>query len=175
MIMDALLMFDGSVNAEGALVGTTVNSGVTFTSGTGTDSANTIDVSQIASSASGRGRDVGIGDNPDLQIAIEIVGAFAGTGASMQIELQTAPDSGSGTPGAWSVINMTPVIPVVNLGGGQITYLDIVPGVQKYLKLTYLVTGANMTQGAIVAGIVLDRQLPGPGSGYPSGYSNQYI
>lgn len=175
MIMDALLMFDGSVNAEGALVGTSVNSGATFTTSAGTDSANIIDVSQIASSASGNGRDVGIGDAPELQIAIEVMIAFAGSGASMQIELQTAPDSGSGTPGTWSVINLTPVIPVANLTVGQVAYLGIVPGVQKYLKLTYVVTGANMTQGSIVAGIVLDRELLGPNLGYPSGYSNQYV
>jgi hypothetical protein len=175
MIMDALLLFDGSVNATGTLSGTTVNSGTTFTTGAATDSANIIDVSQIGSSSSGRGWDVGIGDDPALKIAIEVMTAFAGVGASLQIELQTAPDSGSGTPGTWSVINMTPVIPVASLGVRQISYLDIVPGVQKYLKLTYLVTGANMTAGAITAGIVLSRGQLGPNLGYPSGYSNQYV
>jgi hypothetical protein len=175
MIMDAFLMFDGSINSVGALLGTTVNSGVSFTTSAGTDSANIIDVSQLASSAAGKGRDVGIGDSPDVKVAIGITTAFAGTGASMQIVLQTAPDSGSGTPGNWSVINMTPAMPVANLTVGQINYLDIVPGVQKFLKLTYLVTGANMTQGAIIAGIVLDRDLLGPSLGYPGGYSNQYV
>ncbi|MDR3554069.1 MAG: hypothetical protein P4L55_04890 [Syntrophobacteraceae bacterium] len=175
MIMDALLIFDGSVNSVGTLLGTVVNSGVSFTTSAGTDSANIIDVSQIASSASGKGRDVGIGDSPALQIAIEVMTAFAGTGASLQILLQTAPDSGFGTPGSWSVLNMTPVMPVANLTVGQITYLDIVPGVQKFLKLTYVVTGANMTQGAVIAGMVLDRFLFGPNLGYPSGYSNQYV
>ncbi len=175
MIMDALLLFDGSVGANGALTGTAVNSGTTFTSAAATDSANIIDVSQIAGSAKGLARDVGVGDDPDLQIAIEILTAFAGVGASMQIELQTAPDNGSGVPGSWSVLNMSPVIAVANLGAGQINYLDIVPGVQKFLKLTYLVTGANMTAGAIVSSIVLDRELLGPQLGYPSGYSNQYV
>ena len=63
--MDALLLFDGSVNAQGALYGLSVNSGTTFTTGGATDSPNIIDVSQIASSPSGRGRDVGVGDGPD--------------------------------------------------------------------------------------------------------------
>ena len=175
MIMDALLLFDGSVNAQGMLTGTSVNSGTSFTAGFATDSQNIIDVSQIASSASGRGRDVGIGDQADLQIAIEIMTSFAGAGASMQIELQTAPDNGSGAPGTWSVINMTPVIPIANLVAGQIAYLDIVPGVQKFLKLTYMVTGANMTAGAIVSAIVLDRELLGANLGYPAGYSNLYV
>ena len=175
MIMDALLLFDGSVNAQGILSGTSVNGGTTFTASAATDSQNIIDVGQVASSALGKGRDVGVGDNPDLHVAIEIMTAFAGTGAGMQIELQTAPDNGSGTPGSWSIINMTPVIPVANLTAGQITYLEVVPGVQKFLKLTYVVTGANMTAGAIVASIVLDRQLLGANLGYPSGYSNQYV
>ncbi len=174
MIMDSLLLFDGSVNDQGTLVGTSVNSGTTFSVGS-TDSANIIDVSQIASSKSGLGRDIGIG-GPDLKIEIEVMSAFASDGnATMQIELQTAPDSGSGTPGSWSVINMTPAIPVANLTVGQINYLDIVPGVQKFLKLTYVVGSANMTQGAIVAGIVLDRENLGPNLAYPSGFSTLYI
>ena len=175
MIMDALLMFDGSVNAQGGLVGTSVQSGATFTTSAGTDSQNIIDVSQIASSSKGLGRDIGVGDDPNLYVAIEVMTAFAGTGASLQIQIQTAPDGGSGTPGTWSVLNITPVIPVAGLTVGQITALSIPPGVQKFLKLTYLVTGANMTAGQIFSGIVLDRELLGPNLGYPSGYSTQYV
>jgi hypothetical protein len=173
--MDSLLMFDGGLSAQGVFSGTSVVSGTSFTSAAATDSANIIDVSQIAGSAKGLGRDIGIGDDPELKIAIEVMTAFAGVGASMQIELQTAPDNGSGSPGAWSVINMTPVIPVASLVPGQINTLEIVPGVQKFLKLTYVVTGANMTAGAIAAGIVLGRGNLGPNLGYPSGYSNQYV
>lgn len=175
MIMDNQLFFDGSVNAQGSLQGTSVVSGTSFVSGTPQDSANIIDLSQIANSASGKGRDVGIGDDPELQIAIEILMAFAGAGASMQIEIQTAPDNGAGAPGTWIPLQMTRVYPVANLGVGALDTLDIPPGVQKYLKLTYLVTGANMTAGQIVSAIVLDKQLLGPNLGYPSGYSNQYI
>ncbi|MGC9195347.1 MAG: Bbp16 family capsid cement protein [Syntrophobacteraceae bacterium] len=175
MIMDSLAMFDGGLSATGVFTGTSVVSGTTFTSAAATDSANILDLSQIAGSAAGRGRDIGIGDDPELKIAIEVMTAFAGAGASMQIELQTAPDNGSGSPGTWAPINMTPVIPVASLVPGQINTLEIVPGVQKFLKLTYVVTGANMTAGAIASGIVLDRGQLGPNLGYPSGYSNQYV
>ncbi len=176
MIMDSQLMFDGGLNAQGVFSGTSVVSGTTFTTTAGTDSANIIDVSQIAASAQGRGRDIGIGDDPQLQIAIETLQSFAGTGASMQVELQTAPDNGSGAPGTWSVLAAGPVLPVATLVAGyQHNNFVIPPGVQKFLKLTYVVTGANMTAGQIAAAIVVDRDLLGPNLGYPSGYSNQYV
>ncbi len=177
MIMDALLLFDGSVNAQGTLSGTTVTSGTNFTSGATTDSVNIIDVSQIASSASGRGRDIGVGDDPALKIAIMVTSAFTSSGnATLQVELQTAPDSGSGTPGMWTPIVYSETVPVAGLVAGY-SFLNfkIPPGVQKYLKLTYLVGTANMTAGAIIAGMVLDREQLGPALGYPSGYSTTYI
>jgi hypothetical protein len=41
--------------------------------------------------------------------------------------------------------------------------------IPKFYKLGYFVTGANMTAGGIVSGIVLDRQGLGPNLGYQSG------
>ncbi len=176
MIMDALLLFDGSVSAGGVLSGTSVNSGISFTTSANTDSANTIDVSQVAASASGKGRDIGVGDAPELQIAVMVMTSFAGSGANLQVLLQTAPDNGAGAPGSWSIIQESPVIGVAALVAGyKINAFKIPPGVQKFLKLTYVVTGANMTAGAIAAGIVLDNSHLGPNLGYPSGYSNQYV
>lgn len=176
MIMDALLLFDGSVNAQGTLAGTTVNSGTTFTDAANTDSANVIDVSQIAASAAGRGRDIGIGDDPDLQVAIVVTTSFAGVGASLQVLLETSADDGTGNPDTWVPIAESPEVNVAALVAGyQFNNFVMPPGVQKYLKLTYVVTGANMTAGAIAAGIVVDRELLGPNLGYPSGYSNQYV
>ena len=58
MIMDALLSFDGGMAANGTFAGTSVVSGTSFVMASNTFSANIIDVGQIASSASGNGRDI---------------------------------------------------------------------------------------------------------------------
>lgn len=174
MIMDALLLFDGSVSAAGALIPTAVNSGTTFAVGT-TDSANIIDVSQIAGSKLGLGRDVGVGDDPALLIDIDINTTFTGATATLTVTLETAPDDGSGGIGAWTPIESSGAIGVASLVAGYKIPMQIPPGVQKYLKLVYTVASANFTAGKLIAGIVLDRSQLGPALGYPSGYSNQYI
>jgi translation initiation factor 6 (eIF-6) len=173
--MDGLLFFDGSVASNGSLTPTSVNSGTTFTSATPQDSANIIDVSNIAANANAQGRDIGIGDDPSLQIECLITATFTGTGATMAVEIQTAPDGGSGTPGSWTVLETTPAIGVANLTAGTELFRVPMPlGVQKFLKLTYVVGTANMTAGAIVSSVVIDRQALGPLMGYKSGFSNQY-
>ena len=171
--MDSLLFFDGSQSSAGVLTGTAVNSGTTFTTGANTDSANILDVSQIASSASGYGRDVGVGDDPALEVYVGIQTAFVGSGASMQVYLQAAPDS-SGSPGTYVVLAESQVYAVAALTQGAEIFRIKIPAapptlVPKFYKLTYVVTGANMTAGAIIAGIVLDREALGPGMGYRSG------
>jgi hypothetical protein len=173
MIMDSLLFFDGSMSSAGVLTGTSVNSGTTFTTGANTDSANILDVSQIASSASGYGRDVGVGDDPALEVYVSIQTQFTGAGASLQVLLEAAPDS-SGSPGNYTILAESQVYAVAALTQGTELFRIKIPAapvtlVPKFYKLTYVVTGANMTAGAILAGVVLDREALGPGMGYRSG------
>jgi len=178
MIMDALMFFDGSQSSSGVLSGTTVSSGSTFTSGATTDSANIIDVSQIASSASGLGRDIGAtGEAHDLNIICQVLTTFTGSSSTLQIEVQTAPDNGSGSPGStWTPLALSNAIPLTGLTGGTEIFRVTVPlGVQKFLKLTYIVGTANMTAGQIMSFIAVDRTFLGPSLGYKSGYSNQYL
>jgi len=174
MIMDGLLLFDGSVSAAGVLGGTVVSSGTTFVVGA-TDSANVIDVSQLAGSSSGYGRDIGIGDG--LQLVCMVGTAFTSGGlATMAVSISTAPDSGSGTAGTWVVLETGPAVAVASLTAGtELLRVPIPLGVQKFLKLTYTVAVANMTAGAIISAMVLDRQALGTLYGYRSGYSNTYL
>ncbi len=173
--MDSLLFFDGSMSAAGVAAGTSVNSGTTFVVGN-QDSANIIDTSNIASNANAQGRDIGVGDDPAILIECLIMTSFAGSGASMAVQLQTAPDNGSGAPGSWTVLEQTPAIAVASLTAGTELFKVPMPiGVQKFLKLTYVVSGANMTAGQLFSTIVLDRAALGPNLGYKAGYSNQYL
>ena len=46
---------------------------------------------------------MGVGDNPALELFIEIMTTFTG-GTSLQVDLQGAPDNGSGLPGTYTTM-----------------------------------------------------------------------
>ncbi|MGO9170025.1 MAG: hypothetical protein ACLQBD_26745 [Syntrophobacteraceae bacterium] len=84
--MDNFLMLDGSNSAAGVFTGTAVNPTNTFTSGTPTASANAIDLSQLASSAKGYGRDIGVGD--DIELVCMVTTTFLGSSSTLQVQVQ---------------------------------------------------------------------------------------
>jgi hypothetical protein len=182
MIMDNLLLLDGSVSATGAFSGTSVNSGSTFTVGS-TSSANILDVGQLASSASGYGRDIGIGD--DLELVCMVTTAFTGSSSTLQVQLQYAPDNGSGSPGTFVTVAQSIAYALTALtAGAELLRIKVPPmtpnaatgsALPKFIQMNYVVGTANMTAGAIASFIVVDRTALGPGLGYRSGYSNQYL
>jgi hypothetical protein len=179
MIMDGLLLLDGSLSGA-VLTPTTVNSGTTFVVGNQA-SANVIDLSQLASSAKGYGRDIGVGDG--LWIVCLIATTFTGTGATLQVNIQYAPDNGSGSPGTYVTMVSSAVYTVSQLvAGTEIMRVEVPPVspsnlgmVPKFMQATYTVGTANMTAGALITSIVIDRTALGPYLGYQSGYSNQYV
>jgi hypothetical protein len=182
MIMDALLLLDGSVNSAGAFVGTTVNSGTTFTVGNQV-SANIYDMSQLPSSASGLGRDLGPGD--DLSLVVMVGTAFTGSSSTLQVNLQYAPDNGSGSPGSWVTMQSSVLYTLAQLSAGsELMRMQLPPyspapaggsALPKFIQISYAVGTANMTAGSIFAAITIDRQALGPLLGYKSGYVNTYI
>ena len=180
MIIDGFLLFTGTSN--GASGGIT-SSAYTDAPTTGTqDCSNIIDIgvkSGIPTSANGGGaRDLGIGDDPSLKLLVQVTTAFT-VGTSMQVELQGAPDNGSGAPGSYSVMWLGPVVTEANMvAGAYLANVDVprtIPGQAppRFLKLTCITVGTH-TLGQIEGTIVLDRfdQMVGTGgalSGYPAG------
>src|SRR5262245_45443332 len=124
MILDNLLMFTGSSN--GATGGITVAADrLADAPTTGTQVAsNVIDLgvtAGIPTSANGGGaRDIGIGDNPALELWVQVSAAFAG-GTSLQAQLAGAPDNGSGAPGSFTIMWTGPAVALASLAIG--TYL----------------------------------------------------
>lgn len=174
MIMDNLLLFDGSVSAAGALSGTSTSA---WSVGN-RDSANIIDLSQIANSASGAGRDIGIGDDPLWLLIINPTAITGAASSTLTVNLLTAPDNGSGSPGAWTTLLTSQAYAVGTSGlavGTELLRVALPLGIQKFLKLNYVTGTANITAGSIVAAIVDDRTALGPLMGYPNNYSTQYI
>lgn len=180
MILDNFLMFTGTSN--GAVGGITSGAN-TDSPTTGTqDASNVIDLgvtSGIPSSASGGGaRDIGIGDDPMLKLLVEVVTAFTG-GASLQVELQGAPDNGSGGIGSFTVMWLGPAVLEANLlAGTYIANVDVprtIPGqpLPRFLKLTFISSGTHGA-GKVTGTIVLDRfdqivSTAGNLSAYPPG------
>lgn len=183
-IIDTLLLFTGTAGGTsgGITSGRNTDSPTTGTQ----DSTNIVDIGlgtianpAIPSLANGAGaRDLGIGDNPSLELLINVTTAFA-SGTSLQVSLQGAPDNGSGAPGAYTTMWSSPVIVEANLDIGaqiaNVTVPRVVPGqpLPRFLKLVYVTVGTH-TVGALTGAIVLDRmdQIQGTDaalSGYPAG------
>jgi len=181
MILDSLLTFTGTGNGA---TGTIANGQWTDLPTTGTQDASTIIDLGIAlgvpTSANGGGaRDMGIGDYPAMKLSAIVTTAITG-GTDLTVELQGAPDNGSGAPGSWTVMWKAPAVVVeANLvQGAQLCNVDL-PRVlfeqvlPRFLKLTFISTGTH-SAGAVEAQIVLDldQQIIGPTgvqSGYPAG------
>ncbi len=180
MIIDGLLTFTGTGNGS--------TSGITASQWTDAPTTGTQDASTILdlgltnalpNSASGGGaRDLGIGDKPSLKLSAIATVAFTG-GTSLQIELQGAPDNGSGAPGSYTVMWLGPVFPEATMVAGcQLANVDL-PRVifeqvlPRYLKLTFISVGTH-SLGQVEAQIVIDRDdqiigTSGARSGYPAG------
>jgi hypothetical protein len=146
------------------------------------DSTNIIDlgiVNGLPNSANGGGaRDIGTGDNPAMELFISVSQVFAG-GTSLAVALQGAPDNGSGAPGSYTTMWVSPTIVTADLDAGQqignVTVPRPAPGqaLPRFLKLVYTTVG-DFTTGTVDAYIVLDRDdqvlgTNGQYSGYPAG------
>lgn len=178
MILDNLLTFTGTSN--GATGG--IQSGPqTDVPTTGTQNAsNIIDLGitlGVPTSANGGGaRDMGIGDYPAMKLSAIVTAAFAG-GTSLQLQLQGAPDNGSGAPGSYTTMWTSPVFAEAALiQGAQLANVDMPRDVweqvlPRYLQLVFVSVGTHTGGGAVEANLVLDldQQIMGTTGAY-SGY-----
>ena len=186
-ILDRLTLFTGT--ASGASGGITSGS-YTDAPTTGTQVAsNVIDIgiSGLPASASGGGaRDLGIGDDPALKLLAVVTGYTSG-GTNIQVQLQGAPDNGSGSPGSYTTMWTGPLVTATQINTaaslstpGQ-TYLANVdfprpvPGqaMPRFFQLNFISTGTFVGL-TVEAAVVLDRfdQIVGTSgalSGMPAG------
>lgn len=180
MILDGLLCFTGLLNgATGApgVAGTRTDAPTTGTQ----VSSNVLDlgISGLPTSASGGGaRDIGIGDDPAMKLLVQVTTAFTG-GTSLQVNVQGAPDNGSGAPGSFTTMLNGPVVVEANLIVGARILDDDMPRpvpaqpLPRFLALQYVSVGTHGA-GALTAFLVLDRHdLPEQSNavlgGYPAG------
>lgn len=146
MILDALLQFDAS--------GTTLTTTATST--------NVIDL--------GAPRDLGIGDDPALKIAIFVGTTFTSTAAAtLQIQVQGSTDNSN-----FTVMAESRAYAIADLvAGTKLFPIDLpaaggVQAIPRYLRLNYVGGVATFTTGKLGAWLVLDRQDSMPPT-YPPG------
>lgn len=153
MILDGALQFTGAAGA--------VN---TDSPTTGTQqSTNVIDLVNA--------RDLGVGDDPSIKLLVQILTTFA-NGTSLQLQLQGAPDNGSGLPGSYTTMWDSGAIAEASLVAGRyLANVDLprtilalpntgassAQALPRFLRLQYVTVGTH-NAGALYAGLVLDRQ-----------------
>jgi hypothetical protein len=152
MILDGALQFTGTAGNAAAMADTPT---------TGTQqSTNTIDLVSA--------RDLGIGDDPAIKLLVMVLATFTG-GTSLDVQLQGAPDNGSGLPGAYTTMwDSTAILEADLLAGRYISNIDLPriwlptpyqPGKQvlpRFLRLQYVSAGTHGA-GTLVGFLVLDR------------------
>lgn len=184
MILDGLLTFTGTSNgATGGIQSGAQTDSLAQTTGT-YNASNILDLglSGLPTSAGGGGaRDIGVGDDPQLKLSAIITQTVtSGGAATLQVQLQGAPDNGSGAPGSYTTMWTSPTFALAALiQGAQLANVgmprDLWEQVNpRFLQLQFIIGGATMTAGLIEANIVIDRfdQIIGTAgnvSGYPAG------
>jgi len=119
-------------------------------------------------------RDLGIGDDPALKLAIFVTTALIGNAGTLTVQFQGAPDNGSGAPGAYVTYAESRAYAIADLTvGTKLFPIDVphrdpslVATFPRFYRLNYVVGAGPFTAGAVVAGIVIDRQ---DSAQYPAG------
>ena len=187
MILDGLLLFTGTSNGS-TRTGSTTYGDLPAATNTTDYSANVLDLGiksglpalsgSNATGAGGGARDLGIGDDPAIKVAVDVTVAFNNMTA-LQIIVQGTHDDGTGIPYAtdWTTMASGPLVALAQLVAGmRICEIDLprpAPGeaLPRYLRLGYVQTGTANSTGIIQAQLVLDRddQIVGATGAY-SGY-----
>lgn len=130
MILDKLLMFSEAqaVTAGGA-------------------STDVIDLAPI----DGTRRDIGVGRPLEFWANVNTTATAAGA-ATLNVQLQTSPDNST-----WTTIYDSGTLALAALTAGKRLFSAKVPaGVQRYLRVNYVVGTGPLTAGAFTSGINLD-------------------
>jgi len=95
----------------------------------------------------------GAGPGEPLELLVQVSEDFASL-TSLQVEVQTSADNSS-----YSTIASSEDAGVGDLEAGYQFRIRALPhGLDRYVRLRYVVTGSNATAGKVDAGIVVDKQ-----------------
>jgi hypothetical protein len=103
----------------------------------------------------GSSRDIGAGEPLEVIVAIDATFTSGGAG-TLDVKLQTDTAVGFGTAVTLASTGATALASLT--AGAAIARWKVPRGVQRYLRLQYVVATADMTAGTITAGIGIGRQ-----------------
>ncbi|WAH51944.1 hypothetical protein LMA04_17890 [Pseudescherichia vulneris] len=110
-------------------------------------STDTIDLGPI----DGTRRDIGVGEPLEYWVTTNATATAAGA-ATVNVQLQTSPDNST-----WTTLTSSGDLALASLVAGRRIVSQKVPqGVQRYLRVNYVVGTGPLTAGAFTAGINLD-------------------
>ena len=110
-------------------------------------STDTIDLGPI----DGTRRDIGVGEPLEYWVTTNATATAAGA-ATVNVQLQTSPDNST-----WTTLTSSGDLALASLVAGRRIVSQKVPqGVQRYLRVNYVVGTGSLTAGAFTAGINLD-------------------
>lgn len=109
-------------------------------------------------------RDIGQGE--PVQLTVRVGSTAMAGGTSIQAVLETSLSEGSG----YTTLLAGPVVPLASLTAGAKIFEGPVPtGVQRYLRMNYVVVGPFTGSSNVNAGLV--ETLQNPSNQFGSGYS----
>ena len=106
--------------------------------------------------------DMGMGEGIRPNILVSVAEAFTAAGAAtLQIQVQAAPDNGSGSPGTYTTILETAAIPKATLTLGANFQLPLPPlavgeVLPRFYRLNYVVATGPMTAGKLNSSLLLN-------------------
>lgn len=119
----------------------------------------------------GIARNVGGDTHPTLELFAQIVSTYLASGgaSTLKVDVQTAPDDGSGGIGSWVTLASSDAIAKASLVAGyKFAISGFLPTpTQRFLRLQYTIATSDGTAGAITAGLT-------PSGEYRAAYARGY-
>ena len=123
------------------------------------------------------GFDIGTGDGASTPIAQFVVGtAFvSGGGATLQFEIQAAPDNGSNAPGTYSTLYNSDLFPASTLTAGAVFQVPVPPTVPgealpRFYRFNYVVGTSTFSAGTITANLMINPSSTRVSTLYPNNF-----
>lgn len=115
----------------------------------------------------GTSRDLGVGTSnvPDVEVSFTSLPGGPG-GAAVAVQFQTSLDNVT-----FTTLSQTPAVPVTSIVGplaNEFFPTGLPHGIQRYIRLNYLVSGGPLTAGAVTAKLSLGRSV---NKSYPRNYT----
>lgn len=176
MFLDALVQ----LSTAQAITVTAASTSIYDVTGAGSGNAPNM-VGGVTSSGNALiGFDIGAGDGIAIpEVFVDVSTAFVSAGgATLQLQLQAAPDDGSNAPDTYVTIYESPALTVAQLTAAASFQFQVPPipkttfgeAMPRFYRLNYVVATSTFSAGAVNANIVLNPSQAQKIQNYPSNY-----